>query len=91
MGEFPKLEECRAQIARLEAAGASVKTWHAVNGTWSIEAEFADRNGVGDLELMTSIGEVDRFIGAFCPDCWRLDRRRTVGGPCSACRATTAE
>lgn len=77
--------EYRAQRARIEAAGVKSKFDMATEQTWLVEVVFTDRDGVGDLMSLTSVREVDEFLGSWCPECWRIDRRRTRGGVCSAC------
>ena len=80
-----KTEEMRGQRERLVEAGAHFKYSEANAQGWMIEAVFNDAEGVGDLMTLTSVDEVDAFIGSFCPNCWRVDRRRRRGGLCSSC------
>ena len=81
-----KVEEMHEQRERLEKAEARFKTSFANAQGWMIEVQFCDNDGVGDLMTLTDAGEVDAFIGSFCPHCWRVDRRRRRGGLCPACQ-----
>jgi len=80
-----KIEEMHDQRERISKAGAKCKFSSADEQTWFIEAVFVGNDGVGDLMTLTSVDEVDAFIGSFCPNCWRVDRRRRRGGLCSPC------
>jgi hypothetical protein len=82
--------EYEAARARLEAVGVKIKHSQAWPGGWLIEAVFTDRDGVGDLQTLTSTAEVEEFSGAFCPRCWRVDRRRHRGGLCPHCARAQA-
>jgi hypothetical protein len=85
-----KVEEMREQRERLDKAGTHFKYSEANAQGWMIEAVFNDAEGVGDLMTLTSVDEVDTFIGSFCPNCWRVDQRRRRGGLCSSCAQAIA-
>jgi hypothetical protein len=54
-----------------------------------IDAVYTDSDGVGDMMSLSTVGEVDAFLGSWCPGCWRVDRRRTRGGLCRSCATKT--
>lgn len=80
-----KIAEYQAQQERLETAGAKMKFGSATSSSWMIEVVFTDRDGIGDLMTLTSVAEVSDFIRTCCPECRRIDRRRTKGGLCRSC------
>lgn len=79
------IAECTEQRARLRVIDAGTKYYAADAHGWQMEVRFIDNNDVGDSLILTSVVEVDAFIGAHCPACRRVDRRRTRGGRCRAC------
>jgi hypothetical protein len=85
-----KVAEYEAQRDRLRAAGVGVKFGSGTARSWLLEVEYLDREGIEDLYPLTSVVEVDNFLGSFCPECLRLDRRRKAGGLCPACQRAAA-
>ena len=82
MAEFSEYME---QRDRLDAAEVKWKYSEGRGTSWMVEVVYNDRNGVGNLLQLSSVAEVDAFLGSWCPTCWRIDRRRTAGGSCPSC------